>query len=105
MRIGTKFFTVVAVVLLVTPILRAADASWPAKLGSLQIQLCLCGHKITMATAIANTEARNELAASRARIVAAINEERRRVVRDLHDGSKQRLVHTEAGASRLAGDR
>jgi signal transduction histidine kinase len=47
-----------------------------------------------VATAIANTEARREVAASRARIVAATDEERRRVVRDLHDGAQQRLVHT-----------
>jgi signal transduction histidine kinase len=31
---------------------------------------------------------------SRARLVAAADEERRRVVRDLHDGAQQRLVHT-----------
>jgi PAS domain S-box-containing protein len=47
-----------------------------------------------MATAIANGEARTEVAASRARIVATADEERRRVVRDLHDGAQQRLVHT-----------
>jgi signal transduction histidine kinase len=47
-----------------------------------------------VATAISNVEARSELAASRARIVAATDEERRRVVRDLHDGAQQRLVHT-----------
>jgi signal transduction histidine kinase len=47
-----------------------------------------------VATAIANTEARTEVAASRARIVAATDAERRRVVRDLHDGAQQRLVHT-----------
>jgi PAS domain S-box-containing protein len=47
-----------------------------------------------VATAISNTEARTEVAASRARIVAATDEERRRVVRDLHDGAQQRLVHT-----------
>jgi signal transduction histidine kinase len=47
-----------------------------------------------VATAIANGEARTEVAASRARIVAATVEERRRVVRDLHDGAQQRLVHT-----------
>jgi nitrate/nitrite-specific signal transduction histidine kinase len=46
-----------------------------------------------VATAIANIEARAELTASRARIVAAADEERRRVVRDLHDGPQQRLVH------------
>jgi PAS domain S-box-containing protein len=44
--------------------------------------------------AISKTEARTELAASRARLVAAADEERRRVVRDLHDGAQQRLVHT-----------
>jgi PAS domain S-box-containing protein len=35
-----------------------------------------------------------ELRASRARIVEAADEERRRVVRDLHDGAQQRLVQT-----------
>jgi signal transduction histidine kinase len=47
-----------------------------------------------VATAIANIQARSDLAASRARIVGAADEERRRVVRDLHDGAQQRLVHT-----------
>ena len=47
-----------------------------------------------VATAISNIEARSDLAASRARIVAATDDERRRVVRDLHDGAQQRLVHT-----------
>jgi signal transduction histidine kinase len=47
-----------------------------------------------VATAIANSQARSDLAASRARIVAAADDERRRVVRDLHDGAQQRLVHT-----------
>jgi signal transduction histidine kinase len=35
-----------------------------------------------------------ELRASRARVIGAADEERRRVVRDLHDGAQQRLVHT-----------
>jgi signal transduction histidine kinase len=47
-----------------------------------------------VATAISNSQARADLAASRARIVAATDDERRRVVRDLHDGAQQRLVHT-----------
>jgi signal transduction histidine kinase len=47
-----------------------------------------------VATAISNIHARNEVAASRARIVAAADDERRRVVRDLHDGAQQRLIHT-----------
>jgi signal transduction histidine kinase len=64
-----------------------------------------------VAAAIANVEARAELTASRARIVAAGDEERRRVVRDLHDGAQQRLVHTmitlklaQQGLERDAGD-
>lgn len=43
-------------------------------------------------TAIANAESRAELMASRARIVAAADETRRRIERDLHDGTQQRLV-------------
>jgi signal transduction histidine kinase len=45
-----------------------------------------------LATAIANAESRAEVAASRARIVAASDETRRRIERDLHDGAQQRLV-------------
>jgi signal transduction histidine kinase len=44
------------------------------------------------ATAIANAANRSELAASRARIVAASDETRRQIERDLHDGTQQRLV-------------
>jgi signal transduction histidine kinase len=47
-----------------------------------------------VATAISNLQARGELAASRARIAAAADDERRRVVHDLHDGAQQRLVQT-----------
>jgi signal transduction histidine kinase len=35
-----------------------------------------------------------EVRASRARVMEAADKERRRVVRDLHDGAQQRLVHT-----------
>jgi signal transduction histidine kinase len=45
-----------------------------------------------VATAISNAEARTELAASRLRIVAAADATRRRIERDLHDGTQQRLV-------------
>ena len=45
-----------------------------------------------VATAIANAEGSAELAASRRRIVAAADEARRRIERDLHDGIQQRLI-------------
>ena len=45
-------------------------------------------------TAIANADSRDQLMASRARLLTAGDEARRRVVRDLHDGAQQRLVHT-----------
>ena len=45
-------------------------------------------------TAIANADSRDQLTASRARLLTAGDEARRRVVRDLHDGAQQRLVHT-----------
>ena len=45
-----------------------------------------------IATAIANAESAAELAASRRRIVAAADDTRRRIERDLHDGIQQRLI-------------
>jgi signal transduction histidine kinase len=42
--------------------------------------------------ALANVDAREQLAASRARIVEAADAARRRIERDLHDGAQQRLV-------------
>jgi PAS domain S-box-containing protein len=42
--------------------------------------------------AIANAQSLAELAASRARVVAAADETRRRIERDLHDGTQQQLV-------------
>jgi signal transduction histidine kinase/uncharacterized protein YoaH (UPF0181 family) len=45
-----------------------------------------------VAIAIANAAARDDLIASRARIVAAADDARRRLERDLHDGAQQRLV-------------
>jgi signal transduction histidine kinase len=45
-----------------------------------------------VATAIANAATHTELTASRARIVTAADDARRRIERDLHDGAQQRLV-------------
>jgi len=52
----------------------------------------LTGFTELVATAIANAESRAALAASRARIVTAADEARRRIERDLHDGTQQQLV-------------
>ena len=45
-----------------------------------------------IATAISNAATRSELVASRARIVAAADEARQRIERNLHDGTQQRLI-------------
>jgi signal transduction histidine kinase len=45
-----------------------------------------------LTTAIANAEGKSEVAASRRRIVAAADDARRRIERDLHDGIQQRVV-------------
>ncbi|MFI5896927.1 GAF domain-containing protein [Actinoplanes sp. NPDC051513] len=45
-----------------------------------------------VAIAVANAQSRAELISSRARIVAAADEARRQIERDLHDGAQQRLV-------------
>ncbi|WP_345465579.1 GAF domain-containing sensor histidine kinase [Actinoallomurus oryzae] len=47
---------------------------------------------VLAANAITSIESRAELAASRARVVAAGDEARRRIERDLHDGVQQRLI-------------
>ncbi len=56
------------------------------------IEARLAGFTELAATAIANAEAQAALTASRARIVAAADQTRRRIERDLHDGAQQRLV-------------
>jgi PAS domain S-box-containing protein len=52
----------------------------------------MSGFADLVGTAITNAATRAELIASRARIVAAADEGRRRLERDLHDGAQQRLV-------------
>jgi PAS domain S-box-containing protein len=56
------------------------------------------------AQALANAQAREQLAASRARIVEAGDAERRRLERNLHDGAQQRLIATSLSV-RLAARR
>jgi signal transduction histidine kinase len=55
-----------------------------------------------VATAIANAQSLAELAASRARVVAATDETRRRIERDLHDGTQQQLVSLGLELRRVA---
>ena len=50
-----------------------------------------------VALAVASAHARDELAASRLRIVEASDAERRRLERNLHDGAQQRLVALSVG--------
>ncbi len=47
-----------------------------------------------VAVAIANAQNKDKLTASRARVIAAADDARRQLQRDLHDGAQQRLVHT-----------
>ena len=54
-----------------------------------------------VATAIGNAETRTELQASRARIVAAADQARRGIERDLHDGAQQRIVSLGLGLRAL----
>jgi signal transduction histidine kinase len=51
--------------------------------------------------ALANVDAREQLAASRARIVETADAARRRIERDLHDGAQQRLVSLALTLGRL----
>jgi signal transduction histidine kinase len=61
-----------------------------------------------VAQALANADAREQLAASRARLVEASDAERRRLERNLHDGAQQRLdalaLTIRLAQNRLAGD-
>ena len=84
---------------IVRPILRAAAMADRIAGGDLQTRMPETGvgeigaleHSFNaMAGSLQATQA--ELAASRARIVAAADETRRRIERDLHDGTQQRLV-------------
>ncbi|HEY4408382.1 MAG TPA: histidine kinase, partial [Acidimicrobiia bacterium] len=52
----------------------------------------LAGFTELVGTALANAEAQAALTASRARIVTAADDARRRIERDLHDGAQQQLV-------------
>lgn len=71
----------------------ALTASWPAD-ASMPVgaEDRVAAFAELVSLAITNAEAHKALAASRARLVAAADEARRRIERDLHDGAQQRLV-------------
>jgi signal transduction histidine kinase len=56
-----------------------------------------------VATAVSNATTRTDLLASRARVVSAADETRRRLERDLHDGIQQWLVALALKARKAAG--
>src|SRR3954468_17113295 len=57
----------------------------------------LCDFADLVAQALANADAYEKLAASRARVLQAGDAERRRLERNLHDGAQQRLVSVAIG--------
>jgi signal transduction histidine kinase len=71
----------------------AVSAAWPAG-GSMPdgAEHRVAAFAELVSYAIENAETRDELAASRARLVEAADKARRRIERDLHDGAQQRLV-------------
>jgi GAF domain-containing protein len=70
-------------------VMSAISRSEPLPVGT---EARLAGFTELAATALANAAAQAALTASRARIVAAADQTRRRVERDLHDGAQQQLV-------------
>jgi signal transduction histidine kinase len=95
----TGFQRVVAVPITV------AGATWGALVAALRGEERLSSeteHRLEqfaalVAMALASAQARDELAASRRRIVEAGDAERRRLERNLHDGAQQRLVGLSMG--------
>jgi signal transduction histidine kinase len=72
-------------------LIAASDSEQPLPAGT---ELRVASFAELIAAAVANAAARAELVASRARIVTAADDARRRLARDLHDGAQQRLVST-----------
>jgi signal transduction histidine kinase len=69
-----------------------------------EIEARLASFTELVGTAISRAQAHEEVLASRARIVEAADEARRRIERDLHDGTQQRLVALALHLQRLRAD-
>lgn len=83
----------------------AVLAAWTGPLPlAKETETRLMGFAELVATAISNAVTRAELNASRARIVTAADETRRRIQRNLHDGAQQRLVSIALELRAAAGD-
>jgi signal transduction histidine kinase len=67
------------------------------------IEQQLCDFADLVAQALANADAYEKLAASRARLVEVGDAERQRLERNLHDGAQQRLVSVALGLNMVAG--
>ena len=67
------------------------------------IEQRLCDFADLVAQALANADAYEKLAASRARLVEVGDAERRRLERNLHDGAQQRLVSVALGLNMASG--
>jgi signal transduction histidine kinase len=63
----------------------------------------LCDFADLVAQALANADAYEKLAASRARLVEVGDAERQRLERNLHDGAQQRLVSVALGLNMVSG--
>jgi signal transduction histidine kinase len=80
-------------------IMAAADVSGPLPADA---EERLARFTELVATAVSNATTRSELVASRARVVSAADETRRRLERDLHDGIQQWLVALALRARKAA---
>jgi signal transduction histidine kinase len=69
-----------------------------------EIESRLASFTELVGTAISRAQAHAEVLASRARIVEAADDARRRIERDLHDGTQQRLVALALHLQRLRAD-
>ncbi len=69
------------------------DVTWPGAVGPISPERPKAFTDL-VAAALANAYHRDGLTQSRARVIAAADEARRRLQRDVHDGAQQRLVHT-----------